>query len=153
MGLQLPAALAVFAVLAGCTSPAGGGGPGDQVGSDAGFVHRAGDACGGIYTSAGSYCASASAMLECRSTDPTIPGTLREIPCRGPAGCLSDGSKILCDNATHVREGDACMLSEEGSGTCSDDAGVRFRCSDGGFVGTRCDGGCSSAGSAVSCAP
>lgn len=145
--------LAVFAL--GCP-------PGEEGPSDSGSrVWKEGDACGGLNQSvngglsAGSLCADAGLLLECRGPNYYEGGYLVAVPCRGPNGCITTtDNKVICDNTRGILNGDRCAGGQEGGGACSDDAGTYFVCSDGGFVqGSHCDGGCSISGDSVYCNP
>ncbi len=56
-------------------------------------------------------CASTSEALYCEG------GTFVGVPCRGEAGCIHDGDRIICDLAG-ARAGDACPRSSENLAQC-----------------------------------
>jgi hypothetical protein len=132
MGRTVCVFVLLAVVAAGCSS----GGSSDPV--DAG--PRAGGECGGDNATA---CENATTALECRS------GTFAAIPCRGSSGC----GLLFCDNTSGIRPGDLCFQIQEGGGACSDDAGVRFLCQSGGWIGQQCPGGCVVNDAGVACTP
>ena len=148
MGRVALAAVAVFFI--GCAS----GGSGDP---DSGVTivipipttrPSAGDSCA-AYVVGNGYCDTSSSMIQCRA----IPDRrFAQVPCRGPNGCLetTDGG-VLCNNTSGVLDGDLCGTSQEGNAICSDDAGMALKCTDGGFIGQQCDGGCSNSGGFIYC--
>ncbi|HEX9621688.1 MAG TPA: hypothetical protein VF989_16195 [Polyangiaceae bacterium] len=75
--------------------------------------NRAGDRCSKDDEGA-SACAAEHRMLVCRG------GAYVDVPCRGPDGCITAGSRTSCDTAV-ARAGDACS----GNAQACDDAGKR----------------------------
>lgn len=72
--------------------------------------------------------------------------------CGGPNGCtVPDSGGYSCDNHGSFQLGDRCFESQEGGATCSEDAGVRWWCLDGGFSPEACSGGCYYSGGYTLC--
>src|SRR5687768_8833320 len=69
-------------------------------------------------------CVGTALALECRS------GTWREIPCRGPEGCLDQDGFIHCD-VEGSRVGDACGDGHEGWSVCTPDGKALLECRGG----------------------
>src|SRR5260370_12978430 len=109
-------------------------------------------ACGGAHVVGGScnspglVCQEASAALECHD------GRWALLPCRGPAGCMTSGSEILCDvSANGV--GDGCALAQESRGMCSIDGHATLECRDSVLVKTNTCSSCAVSGGFVICQP
>jgi hypothetical protein len=90
-------------------------------------------------------CADKDTMYACED------GKYREIPCRGPTGCASNGSTVVCDYSA-AQAGDACPHSSEGTGTCTTvDSHVRLKCTNGRFVSETCVSPCSTVNGTTIC--
>ncbi|WP_395849126.1 hypothetical protein [Cystobacter fuscus] len=104
---------------------------------------KAGDAC---KDSTAFSCASEKEALECRNSE------WRALPCRGSEGCDEASGKVVCDMRGSV-EGDACALTAEGRGLCTEDGKGVLECRMGTLVRTRACGTCSMDNALVSCVP
>lgn len=104
-----------------------------------GAYAQIGERCG----EGGAACTADGRMLRC------VGGRLSAfVDCRGPGGCMSEGTRIACDQSM-AAPGDACASD---ASACSIDGAALLGCRDGRFVEThRCPGGCRVAEGAATC--
>lgn len=82
-------------------------------------------------------CESSAVAIECRAK------VWRELPCKGPKGCVSSGGQVTCDISRDVA-GDACGIGAEGAGICTVDGHAVLECREGVLVQTKlCPTACS----------
>ena len=90
-------------------------------------------------------CTSSTASLFCER------GVVREFPCKGTGGCVSDGSKLVC--SIRAVAGDACQESQLGKGQCDvSNPNLLLTCASTGWVARACHS-CSTAPGGISCQP
>lgn len=115
------AALAVLATLAGCSKKPGG-------------------KCS---VEAEAECRGKSAALTCHA------GAWMELSCRGPKGCVTNGSVVECDESL-AEPGDAC--DHENNVACTVDKTSSAKCTGGKWVkDEKCPKGCEVQGLLVKC--
>lgn len=103
---------------------------------------KAGDSCkGSVFT-----CSSEKDALECRDS------VWRELPCRGPSGCVETKDTVSCD-LSGSQAGDACAASAEGKGLCTADAKGVLECRMGVLVLVKQCTTCTMDSSRVTCQP
>lgn len=90
-------------------------------------------------------CDSATSAISCEG------GFAMAVPCRGTGGCLSDGSKSLCD--MRAASGDGCPSSANGRAQCDvANANQAFTCTSRVWKTLACRA-CGVTGGTVVCAP
>src|SRR5262245_24237215 len=73
-----------------------------------GCRRKAGGSCSGD----GAVCAGSATQLMCEG------GRYVATACKGPNGCRSDATSVLCDTSGNA-DGDVCSTQMEGKGSCS----------------------------------
>ncbi len=102
----------------------------------------AGDPCS---SSGSGTCTSGAEALFCEG------GTFHAAACKGPGGCIANGSRFSCDISGDVA-GDSCTPSMEGTAHCAAaDSRTAFLCQGGAFVAQACASSCSTSAGSVYC--